>query len=313
MKRKIDVAGLDFMDRLSPEVRIWTADSLLVICAALWGLGFVAMKGALDIYPTFWLLFFRFGGATLLMGAVFFKRILKATRKDLANGAIIGCFLFLGMGVQTWGLNYTTAGKQAFLTASYVIMVPLIIWMLHRKFPGWPSVAGSFICFAGMGLLTSDASGPLNIGDILTVAAAVFFALQIIAIGRYAADGDPLVLTFAQFFVAAVFSLLSAPLAHGPLIIKGTQGLWYVFFATFFCTFVCFLIQNIAQKYTLSTHASILLGLESVFGVLSGIMILGEVFTLRMGVGCFLIFGAVLLVELAPAFLKIYRYVPLED
>lgn len=308
MKHKIKAP--DFMDKLSPQSRMWAADGLLVFCAALWGLGFVAMKEGLSTYPTLWLLFLRFGGASLLMGVFFFRRIMHASMRDLLNGAIIGTFLFLGMALQTWGLNYTTAGKQAFLTASYVIMVPIILWSVQRKFPGWSCIVGSLICFAGMGLLTSDASGPLNFGDILTVAAAVFFALQIIAIGRYAAEGDPFVLTFVQFLTAALFSVAFAPFAHGHFIWKGMQGLPQVLFAVLFCTLVCFLIQNIAQKYTPSTHASILLGLESVFGVLSGILLLNEAFTVRMGMGCFLIFSAVLLVELGPVFLKSQQPLP---
>jgi drug/metabolite transporter (DMT)-like permease len=74
------------------------------------------MKNALSVYPAYWLLFFRFSGGAVLMGVCFAKRVMRAARSDLAGGAVIGVFLFLGMGIQTLGLNYTTAGKQAFLT-----------------------------------------------------------------------------------------------------------------------------------------------------------------------------------------------------
>lgn len=309
----------------SGAFRAWIADGTLVLCAFFWGLGFVAMKDSLSVYPTFWLLFFRFGGGTVLMGLCFFRHITGSSRKDWIGGAVIGVFLFLGMGIQTLGLNYTTAGKQAFLTASYVLMVPLLLWGLRGRFPGWISLAGAFACFAGMGLLTSGAAGPLNIGDVLTVIAALFFAGQIIAIWRYSTGGDseppregaesprqetregegnPLVLTFVQFLVAALLSLGAASVFEGPLAFRGTTGLTEVFFVIFFCTFLCFLIQNVAQKYTAATHASILLGLESVFGLLSGVVLLDEGFTPRMGLGCSLIFGAILFVELAPAFLS---------
>jgi drug/metabolite transporter (DMT)-like permease len=260
------------------------------------------MKDALSVYSTCWLLFFRFGGGALLMGGFFFRRLAGATRRDLKGGLVIGIFLFLGMSVQTWGLNYTTAGKQAFLTASYVVMVPLFLWGLRRAFPGWPAILGALVCFSGMGLLTSDITGPLNKGDVLTVIAASFFALQIIAIGHYAAKGDPWVLTFVQFVVAALLSLCSALSFEGPLELQGTRGLLWIVFATFFCTFLCFLIQNVAQKNTSPAHASILLGLESVFGALSGVVVLNEPFSLKMGAGCVLIFAAILLVELAPLF-----------
>lgn len=287
---------------IAPGIRMLIADLGLVICAFLWGLGFVAMKSGLSVYPTWWLLFLRFGGGTLLMLFFFTKRIGKASRKDLLGGAVIGLFLFVGMGLQTLGLNYTTTGKQAFLTAGYVILVPLLLWAMRRLFPGYITLAASLICFVGMAFLTSDISDPLNIGDVLTILAAVFFAGQIIAIGHFAADGDPIVLTCVQFLVTAVLSGLMG-LLSAPFVWQGAQGLVEVGFAIFFCTFVCFLLQNFAQKFTLPSHAALLLGLESVFGLLGGILLLGEIFTFRMASGCFLIFFSVLLVELAPLLL----------
>ena len=232
------------------------------------------------------------------MGVFFWKRIAAADSHDLTGGALIGLFLFTGMALQTMGLNYTSAGKQAFLTASYVIMVPFLLWALRRVFPGWVAIVGALICFSGMGLLTSDVSGPLNAGDVLTTIASLFFAAQIISIGHYAKNGDPLVLTFVQFLVSSVLSFCSGLIFNGPFVPQGTNGLMEVAFSTVFCTFICFLIQNVGQKYTPATHASILLGLESVFGVLGGIVILNEAFTLRMTAGCCLIFSAVILVEL---------------
>jgi drug/metabolite transporter (DMT)-like permease len=300
--RKNENAGSP--ERTGLRFRSLLADGALVLCALLWGLGFVAMKEALGAWPAFSILFFRFGIAALLTGIVFHRRILRARRRDLVGGAVIGCFLFLAMGIQTLGLAFTTAGKQAFLTAVYVIVVPLLLWVRQRIFPGWTTMFSAAVCFTGMGLLTSDATGPLNVGDVLTIVAAVFFAAQIIAIGDRAAGGDPLVLSFAQFSVAALFSLVVALWRGNPIVFHGTRGVPEILFSAFFCTFFCFMTQTVAQKYTTPTHASILLGLESVFGVLSGIVLLGETLTLRMGIGCALIFGAVLVVELAPNLLR---------
>lgn len=300
MLRKKHHAGSDAAKAASPPpmLRAWQANLLLVACAFFWGLGFVVMKNALDVYPTYWLLFLRFTGGAFLMGVCFFKRIVRATRGDLTGGAIIGVFLFLAMGIQTLGLNYTTAGKQAFLTGSYVVMVPFLLWGLRRTFPGWIAIIASLICFSGMGLLTSDVSGELNIGDVLSTIAAFFFAAHIIAVGYYAKDGDPMVLAFVQFLMTAVLSLFAGLIFHGPLELQGTQGLMEVVYSAVLSTFFCFLVQNVAQKYTTPTHASILLGLESVFGVLCGIFILKEVFTPKMALGCCLIFAAVLLAQL---------------
>ena len=232
------------------------------------------------------------------MGACFSRRIAAASRSDLTGGVLIGVFLFMAMSIQALGLNYTSAGKQAFITAGYVIMVPLILWVLRQIFPGWAIIAGSLICFAGMGLLTSDVSGPVNVGDVLTAVAALFFAAHIISIGRWAKNGDPFVLVFVQFLVAAVLSFFSGVIFNGALALKGTQGLLEIVYLIVFPTFGGFLFQNVGQKYTPPAHASIILSLESVFGALSGIVILKEVFTPRMAAGCCLIFAAVLLVEL---------------
>ena len=286
--------------RMVSGIRMWLADAALLACAFLWGLGFVAMKSGLSIYSTWWLLFLRFGGGTLLILLFFAKRIRRASGRDLLGGAVIGVFLFIGMGLQTLGLNYTAAGRQAFLIAGYVVLVPLLLWALRRLFPGWLTLASALICFIGMGLLTSDLSGPMNSGDILTIASTFMFAGQIISIGHYAAHGDPIVLTFVQFLVTAALSALTGLISHDPFVWQGTRGLIEVGFATFFATFACFLIQNCAQKFTLPSHAALLLGLESVFGLLGGIFLLGEVFTVRMAVGCLLIFSSVIAVELAP-------------
>lgn len=286
--------------RMAFGIRMWLADAALLACAFLWGLGFVAMKSGLSVYPTWWLLFLRFGGGTLLMLFFFHKRIRRASGGDLLGGAVIGLFLFLGMGLQTLGLNYTAAGRQAFLTAGYVVLVPLLLWGLRRLFPGWLTLAAALVCFIGMGFLTSDLSGPINRGDILTIASTFMFAGQIISIGHYAARGDPIVLTFVQFLVTAALSVLVGFVSHDPFVWQGTRGLIEVGFATFFATFACFLIQNCAQKFTLPSHAALLLGLESVFGLLGGIFLLGEAFTFRMAVGCLLIFSSVVAVELAP-------------
>ena len=286
--------------RMVSGIRMWLADAALLACAFLWGLGFVAMKSGLSIYSTWWLLFLRFGGGTLLILLFFAKRIRRASGRDLLGGAVIGLFLFIGMGLQTLGLNYTAAGRQAFLIAGYVVLVPLLLWALRRLFPGWLTLASALICFIGMGLLTSDLSGPMNSGDILTIASTFMFAGQIISIGHYAAHGDPIVLTFVQFLVTAALSALTGLISHDPFVWQGTRGLIEVGFATFFATFACFLIQNCAQKFTLPSHAALLLGLESVFGLLGGILLLGEIFTIRMAVGCLLIFSSVLSVELAP-------------
>ena len=291
--------------RLSPSLKTVVADISLVFVALFWGLGFVAMKNALDTFPTFWLLTLRFGSAAFLMGMLFRRRLAAITKEDIRAGAIIGVFLFLGFATQTLGLNYTTPGKQAFLTATYVVIVPFLSWGLRRIFPGALSFFASFVCLVGMGMLTLQ-EGAISIGkgDTLTLVCAFFFACQLIAIEYFAAKKDPMILTLLQILMVCLLSLPAALVFETWPGFQGGSGLWSIAYTVVFCTIVAFAVQNTAQKFTPSTHTAILLSLESVFGALSGIYFLGEVFTPRMAAGCALIFVAVLLTEAGPSLLR---------
>ncbi|MDD3513676.1 MAG: DMT family transporter [Synergistaceae bacterium] len=291
--------------RLSPSLKTVIADISLVFVALFWGIGFVAMKDALDTFPTFWLLTLRFGSAALLMGILFRRRLAAITKEDIRAGAIIGVFLFLGFATQTLGLNYTTPGKQAFLTATYVVIVPFLSWGLRRIFPGALSFFASFICLVGMGMLTLQ-EGVLSIGkgDTLTLVCAFFFACQLIAIEYFAAKKDPMILALLQILMVCLLSLPAALVFETWPGFQGGSGLLSIAYTVVFCTIFAFAVQNTAQKFTPSTHTAILLSLESVFGALSGIYFLGEVFTPRMAAGCALIFVAVLLTEAGPSLLR---------
>ena len=290
---------------LSPTLKTVIADISLVFVALFWGIGFVSMKDALYTFPTFWLLTLRFGSAALLMGILFRRRLSAITKEDIRAGAIIGVFLFLGFATQTLGLNYTKPGKQAFLTATYVVIVPFLSWGLRRIFPGALSFFASFICLVGMGMLTLQ-EGVLSIGtgDTLTLVCAFFFACQLIAIEYFAAKKDPMILTLLQILMVCLLSLPAALVFETWPGFQGGSGLWSIAYTVVFCTIFAFAVQNTAQKFTPSTHTAILLSLESVFGALSGIYFLGEVFTPRMAAGCALIFVAVLLTEAGPSLLR---------
>lgn len=288
----------------SSRVKTVLADISLIMAALFWGLGFVAMKDALDSYPTFWLLVLRFGSGALLMSVVFHRRLSRLSRSDLKAGAVIGVFLFLGFSTQTLGLNYTTPGKQAFLTATYVVIVPFLSWAFRKRFPGVLPLFASFLCVAGMALLTLQDTVSLGTGDTLTLLCALFFACHILAIEHFAAQKDPVVLAVIQIFMVGFLSLPFALFFEIWPDFNGGTGLGSIAFTVFFCTIFAFLIQNMAQKFTPSTHAAILLSMESVFGALAGIYFMGEVFTGRMATGCALIFIAVLLTETGQPLLR---------
>jgi Permeases of the drug/metabolite transporter (DMT) superfamily len=286
---------------LSDGWKIFAADFSLMLAALFWGLGFVAMKDALESFPTFWLLVLRFSSGTALMAALFRKRLSGISFHDLKAGVIIGVFLFLGFSSQTLGLNYTTPGKQAFLTATYVVIVPLLSWAIRKRFPGMLSFLASFVCLVGMAMLTLQEGLAIGAGDTLTLVCAVFFACHILAIEHFAKKNRPRnpghypdlrggtpqpslrpgVRDMARF--QRRIRLVEHRL-HGALVHSFRLA-----------------VQNVAQKFTPSTHTAIIVSLESVLGALAGIYFVGEVFTARMAAGCALILAAVLLTEAGPA------------
>ena len=213
---------------------------------------------------------------------------------------IIGLLLFAGFVAQTIGMKYTTPGKNAFLTGLNVVMVPFFYWALIKKFPGWQTIVAALLSFVGIGLLTlQNGSIVMNFGDLMTILCAVFFAIQIIAIGHYAKNMDTMVLATLQMLVAAVLSVISAVLFEPsmPLSNINRGNIYSIGYLVVFSTMIAFLIQNTAQKYTLSTHAAIILCMESVFGSIFSVIFLKEIFSPSMIIGCAVIFVAIILSE----------------
>ncbi|MBR1604213.1 MAG: DMT family transporter [Synergistaceae bacterium] len=284
------------------------ADLGLFTCALLWGLSFPAMKILVAIYPVNWLLCLRFlfGGAITFI--FFYKRILNMSGAELKGGIIIGLFLFAALTMQTIGLLYMSGGRNAFITAIYVVLVPLILWMFKKIFPGWLVLIAACICLTGMALLAGDISEPFNIGDLFTILSAFLFAGQILAIAKYTQGSDPIAISFIQFAVLAICSL-AAGLIFEPAFalnlinnykfyLSSSGGFYQLVFMIFVCSFICYTLQVCSQKYANPTHAVIIMSLEAVFGLISGIIFIGETVTLQAAIGCALIFIAVLMVEL---------------
>ena len=241
--------------------------------------------------------------AALVMGLIFIKKWRLFDKRYLLHGLITGAFLFTAYTTQTIGCDYTTAGKNAFLTTVYVILIPLISWALYKKRPGWYVFVAAILSLTGIGLLalgTGDTAG-LNLGDALTLVCGLFYALHIIWTARYNEQGDdPLFLTLLQFVVCAVLGWILAPIYDGAFPTAAVQNprvIGSMLYLGLFSTMLCFSLQNIGLKYVQSSLASLFLSFESVFGVLFSTLFLHEHLTVRMIVCCVLIFVAVVLAE----------------
>ncbi len=285
------------MDSLDKK-RKYIADLGLLFVAAVWGGGFVATKNALNALTPMYLTSIRFIIATMILYGFFHRRIGKLTKNDVKKASIVGFFLFLGFATQTYGLQFTTASKQGFLTATYVVMVPLLYWVLYRKRPKLKAFTGSLLTLVGIAFISLESNFSLNIGDSLTLFCAIFYAAHIISIEYFAREMDVFKLAFIQIFVAAILSTLTAFIME-PLPLAINSGAWAaIMYLAFFSTFLCFTIQTLAQKYTSSSHASIIMSLESVFSAIFGVMILKEKMSSMVLAGCLFIFIAILIVEI---------------
>lgn len=276
----------------------------MIIVAIIWGSGFIFTKNALDHMTPFYILGFRFLIATIAMGIIAFKRLKKAKLKDIKAGLIVGFFMFIGFSTQTVGLQYTTVGVQAFITASNVVMVPFLYWILTKTRPGPYEFFGAILCFIGIGILSLDTNLRIGYGEFLTFLCAIGYALQIVAVGFFAKDVDSYVLSFTQFAIATVLSFALAIPFEARLTMINPGAIFPIIYLAVFSTMIAFVIQNVAQKYTTSTHAAIILSLEAVFGSVLGIIILGEDITAKFIIGCLAIFISVLAAETKFSFLK---------
>lgn len=277
------------------------ADLGLLYCAVFWGISFPAMKILVGIYPACWLLFLRFSVGALMIYIFFHRRINASLFRVLKGGVIIGVLLFLAITTQTIGLQYIGGGRSAFISATYVLMVPFMLWLIERKFPGWLTILAAVLCVFGMYLLMGDDSESASLaGDFLTVICALTCAVQVIAISRYAHDSDPVALSFVEFVSFAVCALVSSIIFESPAEYLSMNGLTELIFTIIFATFGCYMVQIIAQKYAEPSHATIIMSLESVFGLASSIIFLNESVTMRMLTGCAMIFTAVIISEMSP-------------
>ncbi|WP_318011088.1 DMT family transporter [Clostridium sp. FP2] len=280
------------------------ADMSLLLVAIVWGGGFIAVKGALDSVTPFYIMAMRFGISAIIMLLVFRKKIKHITKNQLAVGTLVGLLLFLGFAAQTIGMKYTTAGKNAFLTGTNVVIVPFLYWIISKRKPDSYSLASAFLCFIGIGMLTLDGGIHIGLGDGLTLICAVFFAAHIVSVGFFTQKVGAITLVIIQLGSAAVFSLIAALIYEKVPAQMNSDTIFAIGYLAIFSTMFAFIIQNVAQKYTSSTHAAIILCLESVFGSILSVIMLNEVFTSKMVIGCITIFLAIITTETKWDFLK---------
>lgn len=290
----------------------------LVLASIIWGGAYVAVMSSLDMIPPLYVMAIRFTIALIGLSLFFYKKIKKISKRDLVAGLVLGVLMFLSYIFQTYGLKYTTASKNAFLTTSYVVMVPFLNWIISKKKPDSYGMFAAFLAIVGIGLLSLQGDMTMNIGDILTLMCGVFFALHLIYIDYYTVKSDPIILTILQIGIAGILSWICAPIVDGAIpVITDNKAMSELVISLLYLgiasTMIGFLLQNVGQKYTEPTTAALILSMESVFGVLFSVTFLAEVLTVRMAYGCVLIFIAIIISETKLEFLQGRRLKKNED
>ncbi len=284
------------------------ADLSILLTAVLWGTGFPGMYYALQsgLSPTF-ILLIRFSVASVILFLLLYRRILLMKRRDLIRGIITGVFLFIAFYAQTIGLQSTTPSNNAFITATYVIQVPFMSWILFRKRPHRKFFILPFLTFIGVVVLTyTPGTGfSFSLGDTFTLVCSVFFALHLAYLDRVSKISDVLILTFVQLATAAVLCLFVFLAIDGSVpgtLILWPQALGWTIYLALFCTLIAYFLQTQAQKYTTSTKAAIFLSSESLFGALFSVVAGIEPFTVFLVLGGGLILTSIILSEVRITF-----------
>ena len=281
---------------------------MLVLTAFIWGTAFVAQSVGMDYLGPFTFNGVRslIGGAALLPCIWLFQKGKgKATEKPsrgarkelIAGGIACGLLLFAASSLQQIGIQYTTAGKAGFITAFYIVIVPVLGMFLHKKISGkvWGAVA---IALAGLYFLCITEKFAVGKGDILIFLCALVFSIHILVIDYFSPKVDGVKMSCIQFFVCGIVSLPPMFFTETPKIGAIVEGWAPLLYAGVLSCGVAYTLQIIGQKNVNPAVASLILSLESCFSVLAGWMVLGEKLSMRESVGCVLMFAAIILAQL---------------
>ena len=282
--------------------------TLLFLATLAWGTSFIVLKETINELPAFFVIAVRFLLAAGGLALIFIKKMKGMTKKTFLCGVILGVILTLAYVTQTIGLENTTPGRNAFLTSSYCVMVPFLMWLIFKVKPRLYHVISAVACIVGIGLVAlSNDSGTgdnMFLGNTLTVVGAVFFGLQIIFIDKFQEQGhDAVRLLIPELLTAGVLHVILSLAFELPFKGIGAYALnleqaLKILYLTLVCTLFAQFAQITGQKFTSASQTSIILSLEGVFGVLFSVILGGEKLTIPLVIGFAIIFIAVLISEL---------------
>ena len=278
---------------------------MLLGASFFWGTTFVAQMSGMDgLGPFSYAAPRYFVGFLAMLAVMYFTR--KERRKErragkygrgFLAGIICGLFLFTASSFQQVAMVYTTAGKAAFITCLYIIFVPLVSSLLGKKIrtENW---IGAFLAMTGLYFLAISEEFTVNFGDFLLLIGAVFWTLQILMIDRFANKVDTIELSTSQVFVTAILSFAAMMIFENPSLDAILGAAVPILYGGVMSSGVAFTLQIYGQKYAEPSAAAILMSFESIFGALSGWLLLGEVMSGREIFGCVLMFAGIIVTQI---------------
>ncbi len=274
---------------------------MILAASFFWGTTFVAqMTGMEGLGP------FSYAASRFALGFIFLVIVWLTQRKKrqceqgyksgFLAGVGSGLFMFVASSMQQVSMLYTTAGKAAFITCLYIILVPLGAVLLGKliRAENW---IGAFLAMVGLYLLAIHEDFSIQLGDFILFISAFFWAAQILFIDKFASKVDVLELSVAQIFVCMTLSSLAMLIFETPTIDAVSSAWFSIFYGGIMSAGVAFTLQVFGQKYTDPSTAAIVMSFESIFGAVSSWIILNEVMSGREIFGCFLMFVGVLVTQ----------------
>ncbi len=305
------------MEKTSGRTRLLARLALLVV-AVIWGSTLVVAKDTTGNIEPNLLIALRFIIAFIVLGSIFFARLKQIDRGYWISGAIIGFCLFLAHSAQTIGVTDAEGmpGRSGFLSASYCVIVPFLFWLVDRKRPDLYNILAAVLCVTGIGFVSFGEVAPADLQasnvagftlpDFLALLSGIFFAAHIVAVEKYSRGKDPVLITIMQFLFAGLFSTITTFIKepHALQLCQWSIVGPAVLYLAVICTALALLLQNLGQKFTDPNSAAIILGTESIFCVLFGVVYADEHITTMLWAGFVLIFVAIIISETKLRFLR---------
>jgi len=272
----------------------------LVLVTAVWGVTFVQIKDALELYPLLGFLALRFAIAVLVLAVPVAGRLRSLGRRGLAAGVGLGGLLAAGYALQTAGLDRTTVSAAGFVTGMYVVLTPVFGLALFRVRLAGAVWIGVSLSVVGLAMLSGVSAGAVA-RDMLVLAGAALYALQIALMERFAPRYDPLAFTTAEM-AAAFVGFAAVAVAAGQLEVPRGATVWGALIVTgVFASALAFLVQAWAQRRTSAARTALVFALEPVFAGLFGYLLAGDRLGALGWAGCAVIMSGIVVAEPAAA------------